>query len=88
MAEAKQAEGQVAAEDLRHLYKGENMFVIASTATDDMPTELADDPSFAAPLWMCEVVEEDPEDGTDQRDVDVFWLACGPSKHGRMAGNW
>ena len=77
-----------AAARLQRLTAGDILLTLAPTSAE-LPPEVAEDPNWLAPMWMCEVVNDDAaESDSWDPNVAVYWLACGRSSKGRMAGNW
>ena len=84
---ARDADGQDAAQALKKLSRGEKLFVVAPPS-DSLPDSVASDPAWTIPLWMCEVAEDDPQEGDVSSGVSIYWLHASRSKLGHMAGNW
>lgn len=88
--QAQQADMEVAREQVRQLTEADVLMVIApSLPAEDAPASAKDDRMWNAPLWMCKVAQSDPEGGSSEPNVNIYWCACGPTESGlRMAGKW
>ena len=86
--QANQADMGVSRKQVRQLKEGDILMVIAPASIPDAPSSAKEDRENA-PLWMCKVAECDPDGGSSDPNINVYWCACGHTESGlRMAGKW